>query len=109
VQYDAELLPTLIRFLSGHKIEDSVQRARVCNVLLALLTAFLAQRPRHDKDADSRTMLRRSIIGRILANDGVKLSAGDLGRCFRQSPGHTMRCLSRRFGSLLSLRQTPAR
>lgn len=106
VKYDADLLPALIRFTSGRTVDDPVLRARTYRVVLVLLTAFLARRPRHDKDADSRVLLRRSIVGRILADEGVTLNVRDLVRCFRLSPADTMRRLARYVGSLLPFRRT---
>ena len=102
VKYDADLLPALIRFTSGDKVADPILRERTYHVALALLTAFLARRRArtrawHDKDADSRTVLRQSVVGRILA-DSVTLSVRDLVQCFRQSPAGTIRGISRRFG-----------
>lgn len=100
VNYDAELLPTLIRFISGGKVADPVVRARVFDVVLALLTAFLARRPQHEKDADSRAALRQSIAERILTEGGARVSARTLFQCLQQSPAATMRGLSRHFGRL---------
>lgn len=106
VKYDADLLPALIRFTSGRKVDEPELRARIYHAVLALLTAFLAHRPRHGKDAEPRAVLRQSVVGRILADDAVTLSVRDLVRCFRLSPADTVRRLARHVGSLLPLRRT---
>jgi glycosyltransferase involved in cell wall biosynthesis len=110
VNYDAELLPALIRFTSGQKVADVLLRARVYDVALALLGAFLARRPRRDNDSDSRSALCQSIVGRIVADDGGgALSAKNLLRCVRQSPLGTMRGVFRRFGRLWRSLTSPRR